>query len=1183
MNKGFITTAALSLVGLALLGGVAFFATRQSKADDTLGAAPISSSQRNINPFVDSEYYLGTTTPSTLAWKGLIVDEICLGGDCQTSFPGAGGGEANTGANRGTGVPIFDSKSGVVLRFNSIAAGSNVTVSTSSDANTLVISSTGGGGTFPFTPSAYGVSTSTTLGFLNGFLSTASSTINASTTVTGVLTASGGIFGNVTGSLTGNASTASNLAADPADCSTGSFTVGINAAGAAQDCTDAWTEAENTSADYQTVAEVTAFIHASSTIPKTYTGNTFTGLQAFTNTGTTSFTGGLSALRLNATASSTLAGLVVGTGGLQVPTLPNCNTVDTDASGNFICGSDATGAGGTGLATSTEIADNQVIVGTSAGDVGSYNTFTFDNSTNVLNVNGFIDVSDWRVATSTTVCAVGCEYTTIQNAIAANWRYIRVKDGTYSEALSILNSKTTLEFESLNAILSCNSTTQPVCISATSTSEITIKGGTVREVNARTAGIGLDWSDTSLMRVQGTRFNNFATSTYAHDSASTNFYGHFENVLMFEPRSCIDIGGTQANNNTFEVSRCRPMAIDGGVAVYVSDSRAVNFDNMNVEGTTTARSNIGYYFDATSRDNFVSGGWVEAIGTNVFIASGANNTSFVGTTITSGGTDITDNGTNSTFLAVNRTGTKLFTLPFLTLTGLLTQSGSGTSTFVSSIDSAADIEADQFFASGSTGTSTLAGLILSNGLTMTGVATGCATFTSGVLSSTGVACGSGSGGGANSKWATSTDTTSIFTANATKVGIGTSSPYAALSVVGEAVATHFTATTTTATSTLPNLSVTNLLIGGESFADLSGNGLGFSAGSLTATLGTTIAPNELVGQAALKPDLIVALNSAGTGFAATGTPQLTIGNLVSTTTATSTLAGNLTVTRTTVPQLTLSDGVGFPWAFRSVGNNLYLATTTLATGATSSPAALEIRGNVATNVGIGTSTPTSLGNNVMATHGSLFVGRKDGVTLANSTSTFDGNIRAFGVVQAGAGSAYLTNDGMNTSDGQIVLSSAGTSHINGPLVLAGLEDDQTAGLAGIMCLDGSNHIKKLSGLGTCVVSSLRFKDNVKDLPKSEALLGLNPVQFEYKETPGVTRYGLIAEEVEKVDPNLVHYGTDGLPYTVHYEAIVSLLVQKVQDQQKQIDALETPQTKRDPLPYVMILLLIGYMVYARFR
>lgn len=66
----------------------------------------------------------------------------------------------------------------------------------------------GAGAPFAWTPTSWGVATSTTIGLTNGFLANASSTISASTTITGVLTASGGIYG----ALTGNASTATALA-----------------------------------------------------------------------------------------------------------------------------------------------------------------------------------------------------------------------------------------------------------------------------------------------------------------------------------------------------------------------------------------------------------------------------------------------------------------------------------------------------------------------------------------------------------------------------------------------------------------------------------------------------------------------------------------------------------------------------------------------------------------------------------------------------------------------------------------------------------------------------------------------------------------------------------------------------------------------------------------------------------
>lgn len=118
--------------------------------------------------------------------------------------------------------------------------------------------------------------TSTTLAFTGGLLSTASSTIHASTTITGALTASGGVYGN----LTGNAGTASALAANGSNCSAGSAAGGVNASGAAEDCTDYWTEAENTSAAY------IALTGLSATWPITY--NNGTGAFTWSGLATTS-------------------------------------------------------------------------------------------------------------------------------------------------------------------------------------------------------------------------------------------------------------------------------------------------------------------------------------------------------------------------------------------------------------------------------------------------------------------------------------------------------------------------------------------------------------------------------------------------------------------------------------------------------------------------------------------------------------------------------------------------------------------------------------------------------------------------------------------------------------------------------------------------------------------------------
>jgi hypothetical protein len=109
-------------------------------------------------------------------------------------------------------------------------------------------------------------------------------------------------------------------------------------------------------------------------------------------------------------------------------------------------------------------------------------------------------------------------------------------------------------------------------------------------------------------------------------------------------------------------------------------------------------------------------------------------------------------------------------------------------------------------------------------------------------------------------------------------------------------------------------------------------------------------------------------------------------------------------------------------------------------------------------------------------------------------------------------------------------------------------------------------------LGT-VVSSARFKNEIKPMGEvSEAILALKPVTFRYKEEldPNkIPQFGLVAEEVEKVGPDLVVRDEDGKVMTVRYEAVNAMLLneflkkhRKVEEQgatiaqmKKQIDAL----------------------------
>jgi hypothetical protein len=74
---------------------------------------------------------------------------------------------------------------------------------------------------------------------------------------------------------------------------------------------------------------------------------------------------------------------------------------------------------------------------------------------------------------------------------------------------------------------------------------------------------------------------------------------------------------------------------------------------------------------------------------------------------------------------------------------------------------------------------------------------------------------------------------------------------------------------------------------------------------------------------------------------------------------------------------------------------------------------------------------------------------------------------------------------------------------------------------------------------------------------SQAILGLNPVTFQYKSDPtGTAQFGLIAEEVEKVNPDLVVRDTDEKPYSVRYEAVNAMLLNEFLKEHRKVEELE---------------------------
>jgi hypothetical protein len=134
----------------------------------------------------------------------------------------------------------------------------------------------------------------------------------------------------------------------------------------------------------------------------------------------------------------------------------------------------------------------------------------------------------------------------------------------------------------------------------------------------------------------------------------------------------------------------------------------------------------------------------------------------------------------------------------------------------------------------------------------------------------------------------------------------------------------------------------------------------------------------------------------------------------------------------------------------------------------------------------------------------------------------------------------------------------GTQGTQAFTIIAGINEDILAsGVPVIVSPDGF--------LGVAI-SSARFKDQIKPMDKaSEALFALKPVTFHYKkkiDPAGISQFGLVAEDVEKVNPDLVVRDKEGKPYTVRSEQVNAMLLneflkehRKVEQLEKQVEAL----------------------------
>ena len=166
----------------------------------------------------------------------------------------------------------------------------------------------------------------------------------------------------------------------------------------------------------------------------------------------------------------------------------------------------------------------------------------------------------------------------------------------------------------------------------------------------------------------------------------------------------------------------------------------------------------------------------------------------------------------------------------------------------------------------------------------------------------------------------------------------------------------------------------------------------------------------------------------------------------------------------------------------------------------------------------------------------------------------------------------LTTGSNNIDIGANVLGVAGEANT----IRIGKSGIQTktvvAGIHGV-AVTGSTVVVNANGQLGVAPSSQRFKAEIKPMGKaSEGILALKPVTFRYKkdiDPDSIPQFGLVAEEVAKVNPNLVTRDAKGDVYTVRYEAVNAMLLseflkehRKNEEQRKDFEAALAQQQKQ---------------------
>ena len=200
-------------------------------------------------------------------------------------------------------------------------------------------------------------------------------------------------------------------------------------------------------------------------------------------------------------------------------------------------------------------------------------------------------------------------------------------------------------------------------------------------------------------------------------------------------------------------------------------------------------------------------------------------------------------------------------------------------------------------------------------------------------------------------------------------------------------------------------------------------------------------------------------------------------------------------------------------------------------------------------------------------------------TLSGKTITMSGSDTDVGLVVTpkGAGGLSLTTGTVSAASFATTTAATITTLSGKTITMSGSDTDVSLvvvpkGAGTITCLaiyskivTGNAVLVDSSGNLGVVSSSERYKEHIKDMnSSSDKIFKLRPVTFNYKlDDEKKIQYGLIAEEVVKIFPELISYDKDGDPMSVQYHLLPAMLLNEIQKLVKRVEFLEVMLDSKD--------------------